>query len=108
MDRPLDARLSNKVFKFRKGHNLHSLFAIWGQIDQYCMQKQRLMRLMALGNVIEQTKMTKESFVKVHQEFFKLNCQLNAMSREIQQEYKMINENMIRNCSPIKRIWLQK
>ena len=36
------------------------------------------MQLMALRNVIQQTKMTKESFVKVHQEFFKLNCQLNA------------------------------
>ena len=63
---------------------------------------------MALGNVIEQTKMTKESFVKVHQEFFKLNCQLNAVTQQIQQEHKMIVENMIINCSPVERIWLQK
>ena len=40
VDQPLHADLSSKVFQFRKGHNLHSLFAIWGQINQYCMQKQ--------------------------------------------------------------------
>ena len=42
VDKPLHANLSSKVFQFRKGHNLHSLFAIWGQIDQYCMQNQQL------------------------------------------------------------------
>ena len=72
------------------------------------MRKQRLMPLMVLGNVIEQTIMTKESLIKVHLEFFKLNRQLNAMTRQIQQEHKMIMENMIRNCSPTERIWLQK
>ena len=40
VDQPLHANLSSKVFQFQKGHNLHSLFAIWGQINQYCMQKQ--------------------------------------------------------------------
>ena len=29
VDKPLHAHLSSKVFKFRNGHNLHSLFAIW-------------------------------------------------------------------------------
>ena len=50
VDKPLNAKLSKKVFKFWKGHNLHSLFATWGQIDQYCTRKQRLIRLMAVGN----------------------------------------------------------
>ena len=59
------------------------------------MRKQQLIRLMALGTVMEQTKMSKRSFVKVHQEYFKLNCLLDAMVRQIQQEHKLIIKNMI-------------
>ena len=50
---------------------------------------------MALGTVIEQTEMSKRSFVMVHQEYYKLTCQLNMMIRQIQQEHKLIIENRI-------------
>ena len=95
VDKPLHASLSSKVFKLRKGHNQHSLYASWGQIDQYCMRKQRLIRLMALGTMIEHDEMSKRSFAKVQQDYYKLTCQLNAMIRQIQQEHKLVIENMI-------------
>ena len=95
MDQPLHPRLNKKVLQFRKGQNLHSLFATWGQIDQLSMRKQQLMRLMAVGNVIQNTTISKESFIRVHQEYYRLNCQINAMVRQIQQEHKLIIENMI-------------
>jgi hypothetical protein len=90
VDKPLHPQLRQKVLHFRKGHNLHSLFATWGRIDQLLMRKQRLMRLMALGNFIQHCTISKESFIKVHQESYKLNCQINAFMREIQQEHRLI------------------
>jgi predicted RNA-binding protein len=95
VDKPLHPQLHQKVLHFRKGHNLHSLFATWGRIDQLLMRKQRLMRLMAIGNVIQHCAMSKESFIKVHQESYRLNCQINALMREIQQEHRLIIEKSI-------------
>ena len=40
VDRPLHPDLHKKVLQFRKGYNLHLLFATWGQIDQMVMRKQ--------------------------------------------------------------------
>ena len=51
---PLGINLSNKVFKIRKGFNLHAFYAGWGQIDQLCLRKQHYLRLMALSNMIRQ------------------------------------------------------
>ena len=50
---------------------------------------------MALGTVIDHEEMSKRSFVKAHQEYYKLTCQMNAMIRQIQQEHKLIIKNMI-------------
>ena len=95
VDRPLHPDFHKRVLQFRKSYNLHLLFAMWGQIDQMVMQKQRLMRLMALGNMIQNTVISKESFMRVHQEYYRLNGQINAMMRDIQQEHKFIIANSI-------------
>ena len=95
VDRPLHPDLHKRALKFRKNYNVHLLFATWGQIDQQVMQKQRLMRLMALGNMIQNTNISKESFLRVHQEYYRLNGQINAIVKEIQQEHKFIIANTI-------------
>ena len=95
MDRPLHPDLHKRVLQFRKNYNLHLLFATWGQIDQMVMRKQRLMRLMTLGNMIQNTTLSKESFLRVHQEYYRLNGQINAMVRQIQQEHKFVIANSI-------------
>ena len=95
VDKPLHPDLHKRVLKFRKNYNVHLLFATWGQIDQLVMQKQRLMRLMALGNMIQNTNISKESFLRVHQEYYRLNGQINAMMKEIQQEHRFIIANTI-------------
>ena len=95
VDRPLHPDLHKRVLKFRKSYNLHLLFATWGQIDQMILRKLRLMILMALGNMIQNTTISKESFLRVHQEYYRLNGQINAMVREIQQEHKFIIANTI-------------
>ena len=94
-DKPLHPDLHKRVLKFRKNYNVHLLFATWGQIDQLVMRKQRLMRLMALGNMIQNTNISKESFLRVHQEYYRLNVQINAMMKEIQQEHRFIIANTI-------------
>ena len=94
-DKPLHPDLHKRVLKFRKNYNVHLLFATWGQIDQLVMRKQRLMRLMALGNMIQNTNISKESFLRVHQEYYRLNGQINVMMKEIQQEHKFIIANTI-------------
>ena len=93
VDRPLHPNLHKRVLQFRKNCNLHLLFVTWGQIDQMVMRKQRLMRLMTLGTMIQHTTMSKESFIRVHQEYYKLNGQINTMVRQIQQEHKFIITN---------------
>ena len=95
VDKPLHPQLHKKVLKFRKGHNLHSIFATWGQIDQLSMRKQQILRLMAVGNVVKNTPMSKQSFVKVHQEYYRINRRINDMVREIQQEHKLIMANAV-------------
>ena len=95
VDRPLHPDLPKQILKFRKNYNVHLLFATWGQIDQLVMRKQRLMRLMALGNMIQNTNISKESFLRVHQEYYRLNGQINAMMKEIQQEHRFIIANTI-------------
>ena len=94
-DKPLHPDLHKRVLKFRKNYNVHLLLATWGQIDQLVMRKQRLMRLMALGNMIQNTNISKESFLRVHQEYYRLNGQINAMMKEIQQEHRFIIANTI-------------
>ena len=71
VDRPLHPDLHKQVLQFRRSYNIHLLFATWGQIDQLVMQKQRLLRLMALGNMIQNTTISKESFLRVHQEYYR-------------------------------------
>ena len=93
VDRPLHPDLHKRILKFRKNYNVHLLFATWGQIDQLVMRKQRLLRLMALGNMIENTTISKESFLRVHQAYYRLNGQINKMVRDIQQEHSFIIAN---------------
>ena len=95
VDRPLHPDLHKQSLKFRKNYNVHMLFATWGQIDQLVMRKQRLLRLMALGNMIENTTISKESFLRVHQAYYRLNGQINAMVKNIQQEHSFIIANTI-------------
>jgi hypothetical protein len=53
VDETFGTDLSGKLFWTRKGHNLHSLTAQWGKIDQYCWRLQRYLRLINLGLAIE-------------------------------------------------------
>ena len=59
VDLPFGRDLSQEVFTFRNGYNLHALRLIWGQIDQLCMRRQRFLRLMALLNMVNPNHVTK-------------------------------------------------
>ena len=50
---------------------------------------------MAVGNVVKNTPMSKQSFVKVHQEYYRINRRIHDMVREIQQEHKLIMANAV-------------
>ena len=50
---------------------------------------------MALGNMIQNTTISKESFLRVHQEYYRLTGQINAMVQQIQQEHNLIIANLI-------------
>jgi hypothetical protein len=53
VDETFGMDLSDKLFWTRKGHNLHSLTAQWGKINQYCWRLQPYLRLINLGLAIE-------------------------------------------------------
>ncbi len=72
VDETFRTDLSDKLFWTRKGHNLHSLTAQWGKIDQYCWRLQRYLRLINLGLAIETDQTNSTAFTTLlvnYQEF---------------------------------------
>ena len=72
VDETFGTDLSGKLFWTRKGHNLHSLTAQWGKIDQYCWRLQRYLRLINLGLAIETDQTNSTAFTTLlinYQEF---------------------------------------
>ena len=102
VDIPLGTDLSKKVFQFRKGYNLHALFAGWGQIDQLCLRKQRYLRLMTIANMVRQDEKANEAFNNLHRRYKLVNNQLNAKIRQIRHEQNKINEIIIQNSEAEK------
>jgi hypothetical protein len=72
VDETFGTDLSGKLFLTRKGHNLHSLTAQWGKIDQYCWRLQGYLRLINLGLAIETDQTNSTAFTTLlvnYQEF---------------------------------------
>ena len=102
VESPLGCNLSNKVFTFRKGFNLHTFYLQWGQIDQLCLRKQRYLRLMTLSNMIKQDEHSNEAFNHLHRRFKLVNKEINAKIRQIRHDHNKINEIIIQKSEAEK------
>ncbi len=53
VENPPNLKFYDEFLKFRKGYNMFALIMYWGQIDQKCLRLWRLMRLMAVLNMLK-------------------------------------------------------
>ena len=85
-----------RTLKFRAGYNIHTLYALWGQIDQLSLRKQRMLRLLALTNMLQQTASDSNMLQEVHRQYSKINGSVIRLVRDLCQE-RIRQQNLIRN-----------
>ena len=96
--------LSQTVFKFKPGCNLHYLQVIWGQLDQLCLRRQRLIRLMALVNILNQTAADTQLLQKAFSRFRTVNRDLNQILGKIIKERKDHTTRMEKYLNSLNKV----
>ena len=86
VDRPLVEELRDRVLLFRNGHNLHSLFATWGRLDQLSLRRQRLIRLLTLTSMVEKSTSLDTVFKQIEKHFVSFDRKFNSLLRQIKSE----------------------
>lgn len=77
---------SKGPFSFRKGFNMHTLYLIWGRLDQLCLRRHRFLRLMTLLNMLKLNNSVSSIFSSVVQEEAVVNEPLRRMRKTLREK----------------------
>jgi hypothetical protein len=97
-DELLPPTIRQSSFKLKKGYTLHTVYTVWGQIDQLCLRQQRLLRLVVLVNMLQQTALTAQDLHIVYKKY-------SGLKKHLAQIFNDQSKLRLSQQSTLRRRW---